>query len=314
MPADNATISDEEANIELIKKDLTEKKQPRAISVTVISIHPEKFRVAAYLAFWGMVLIAYIITNSLVPTILLENSALIRTFGYNNICLNWDYAPSLWISALLYPAVEIPLLTYVFLNWLRQKKTLEDERGATPKVFYLLTFMTIIEFVLFAWFRMIFVNRGFTFDDFTLGPTKIDTSNNLMVAFTTLNQYSMDNIGGHTAPFTGLQIAMAINALQNYYFHSYHSHAFSGRKRVVGRCYVLLLMCVTIVKQSLTWATICQTLQWNNTCVGAIDVSNETYKRAAKFLDILWMLLVAVVPFFLSIYLLRITPPLVFRY
>lgn len=88
---------------------------PPAVS---LQVHPEALRIISHVAFWAMVLFAICMHKLFVRGVDMDDTPLVRLFGYNNICIYWDYSPSRELTALFYPLVEFPLLAYVMLYWL----------------------------------------------------------------------------------------------------------------------------------------------------------------------------------------------------
>jgi hypothetical protein len=82
-----------------------------------------------------------------------------KEFGFTNICVNWDFIPSMYITAVLYIFAEMPILIYCITFWVR---TLEEcNNGKLPKTYFrFCTFVTVIECLGFSLFRMVFVIRS----------------------------------------------------------------------------------------------------------------------------------------------------------
>jgi len=123
------------------------------------TIHPETIRLIAYINFWLMVGLAAIVTRlGVFPYPYDVENPLFNTFGYSNICINWDYSPSIYITSLIYITVEFPLLLYVAMFWLRllQEYYAND---ITHTTFVICSVLSVIEFLLIFIFRMAFVSR-----------------------------------------------------------------------------------------------------------------------------------------------------------
>ena len=73
-----------------------------------------------------MVGLAVILTKAIVDEKLIANTALSAVFGYNNICVYWDYSPVREIIAVYFPLVEVPLLMYVMLVAIRSHTTFKQ--------------------------------------------------------------------------------------------------------------------------------------------------------------------------------------------
>lgn len=233
--------------------------------MTVIRVHPETFRIAGYLGFWSMVLLAMVVHKSKV-NVDMSNTPLMQVLGYNNICVYWDYSPSREITAMYYPMVEYPLVAYVVLTGIQyyQSRT----AGLIPRWLYIcLMGFLVLQLPLLAWFRMIFV---------------ID---------------ALKDLKGHTLGFLGLQMFLSINALQNALYNHWLGTSMQcfGRMgtRIIGWLYVLTLVLVTCTKQALTLAIFAgNPLIDNQTPVGA---------AVSQAIDVMWMLLAAVLPLVFAI-------------
>jgi hypothetical protein len=267
-----------------------------------IEINPETLRVMTYINFYLMVILAIAITKYFVPQELLDDSPLVRALGYNNICIFWDYNPSMWIIAMVYPFVEIPLLLYIVLNWLRQREDFKNGRTNVPYWYYhVITVTTGLELVLFSWFRMIFVNRAFNPNAVSDGnPSPIDA----------LAKYSADGIAGHTLPFAGFQLAMTLNAMQNFAYYGFHTTVFTGKMALLSKAYILAMVLVTIAKFVVTWSQICKYNKWFDICYDiAFDLRDPSRTHMARAIDVAWSVLVALIPCFLATYLRRHSRP-----
>lgn len=53
----------------------------------VIRIHPESIRQVAYAAFWSMCLLAIVLSKTMIPPSVIEESDLKDVFGYNSECI-----------------------------------------------------------------------------------------------------------------------------------------------------------------------------------------------------------------------------------
>lgn len=147
----------------------------------VLKICPEAWRFVAYICFWSMSAFAIATNNILVAPILLKgsptksecppwgpggegfdvhtNSHLNRLFGFNNICVNWDYTPSRELTAMFYPAFEYTLLIYLCLDF--TNTAISYKKGYIKKWFWTVACIAFpFQILLCAWFRMIFVVTG----------------------------------------------------------------------------------------------------------------------------------------------------------
>lgn len=262
-----------EPTLDAASSESTKLTKPNAGSdLITFKFNVETLRVIAYCNFWFMVIFAIIVTKISVPEEKITNSALVGMFGYNNICVYWDYSPSRELTALVYVFVEIPLLLYVFCNGLRAHHAFLQGRVSSTyhkAAIILLPAMIII----LAWFRMIFV----------------------VIAF--------ENVVGHTVGFEGLQVSLVFIAiLNNEYHHQVGTfqpdHIF--RRLKLGLVYAIFVTLVTTVKLTLTIS-----LFVGHPVVNTKDPSGAAF---AQFFDILWMILNAVIPLLIALKLRKVAP------
>jgi hypothetical protein len=124
------------------------------------SIHPESCRLIAFVGFWVMSAVAATVTYLKVdPWPYSYDNPIHKEFGFTNICINWDFVPSMYITAVLYVFVEMPILIYCITFWVR---TLEEcNNGKLPVIYFrFCTFVTVVECLGFSLFRMVFVIRS----------------------------------------------------------------------------------------------------------------------------------------------------------
>jgi hypothetical protein len=229
--------------------------------------HPETLRLLGYGAFWTMVMLAVIVTRTFVEADF-TNSSLVKTFGYNNICINWDYSPSREITAMFYPLVEFPLVGYVLLTFLQARQDFWANK--IPKSFYTFCCVALpFQLVLLVWFRMIFVVDGL------VEPI------------------------GHTVGFLGLQIVLVLVSIQNGVYNYIRGQVFPClRKYPVEKSkrwtaaltlmYVSVMIVVTLAK-----LIIALTLFAGSPL---IDTKSPAGAKVAYGFDVLWMLVAAVMP------------------
>lgn len=196
--------------------------QQRNYDKLIIVINPEYARIAAYVMFWLMIVFCMTLTKFFVDPDLVDHSPLIDMFGYNNICIFFDYAPARVATAMFYPFVEIPLLIYIVLNYLRLRETFyEPPRLIERWEFVLGSVFFPICFVLALYFRMVFVVEAF------------------------------DDVIGHTLGFQGLQLSLALVSIQNFIYNKATNNVpFAPWISIV---YLASLLLVTAIKMILVW-------------------------------------------------------------
>lgn len=191
-------------------------------------------------------------------------SHLQRSFGFNNVCANWDYSPSRELTALVFPLFEYSFLLYVILDFL--KAYIYFKKGWCSKVFFR-AFQVVFPFMLIgcSWFRMIFV----------------------IIAY--------EDMSGHTAGFFGFQITLIMVAVMNTWFviDTKASFAWLGGQKgttAVAIFYLGMNMIICAIKMFLT-ASIVFTgspASWS---------TNEIFGMyIGQFVDNLWMLFNVLIP------------------
>lgn len=270
-----------------------------------LQVCPEAWRFVAYFFFWTMCGLAITLNNTLVAPILLRgspdgsscppfetggkgfdvhtNSHLNRLFGFNNICVNWDYFPSRELTALYYPAFEYCLLVYLSLDFLTA--AISYKKGYVGRKFWTISCVLFpIQVVLCAWFRMIFVVRAY------------------------------ENVRGHTAGFLGLQFALAFVAVQNVYYvvETKVFYSFLGGlngTRIAARTYLYSNLLVSSIKLYLTIYVVSFGIypEW------AKGPSVMPGRNWGQFVDMFWMLFNAILPVIISFFRARTEKPLEIR-
>ena len=256
------------------ERQIKERGRAAVQSAIVFELHPETLRLFGIAAFWAMSIFAVTMTKLFVSADI-ANSPLVGMFGYNNICVYWDYSPSRELTAMFYPLVEVPLIAYIVLQCLQVVR--DHRRDIVPTWFLRFVYViTPIQLLLMLWFRMIFVVDAFV------------------------------DVKGHTAGFLGLQVAMCLIALQNLLYQKLHGYALPFPSWVWD-AYMGLLVVVTATKMTHTL------LLFFAEGGSFIDVTTAGGAKLAKMIDVAWMLLAAVVPIGLAELQRRSEPGLTFR-
>lgn len=276
---------------------MTPEPSPPDASEASLHVHPESLRVVTYLAFWIMVGCAVLFHTYLVKDEdihpfdganigadpsreeRMAATPLVEQFGYNNICIYWDYTPSRELTAMIYPIVEYPLVAYLILTFLQIRASYRS--GELPLWFLRFSICCfVVKLILVAWFRMIFV----------------------VIAF--------KNVIGHTLGFQGLQLALIVICLENFIGGFLWGKATGKwwklpyltvtQTTVVAGLYVALLVTVTIIKLTLVISIFA-----NNPVVDSTTDSGAAFSHA---MDRMWLLLAAVCPLFIALHLRRTEP------
>ena len=214
-----------------------------------------------------------------------------------------DYAPSTAVTAMFYPVVEMPLVLYIVLNFLRLRQAYRAGQVGAVRFAVCNAFLPL-ELTFTLWFRMIFVVHAF--DDVSRSQSwherqhkrgrergvagKALFSHPLSSLFSLSVAVFRAQVVGHTIGFHGLMIALCLVALQNFLYHDSIGRLVGPRWVSLG--YLLALWAVTLVKLVIVWAIFSGTPLWST--------SNEAGNAFAHAMDICWMVLAAVVPIVLA--------------
>ena len=242
------------------------------ISNTRIIYHPETFRLISYCAFWLMVVVGVIVTNTTVDEDL-SNSALVQVFGYNNICIYWDYTPAREIAAMVYPIAEYTMLGYIISSYIHVRASYDE--GRVSKRFLLIErILLFVEILLLSWFRMVFVIES-----------------------------TVDTMLGHTLGFSCLQLLLCIIAIKNVlYFYKLERDPVASIQQklgcgqllttknqyIIASTYVIILIGVSLFKFVYVMSI------FNGSPI--IDPKSHTGSTFAKCADICWLCLAAMIP------------------
>jgi len=258
-----------------------------------VYVSVETIRVIAYVNFFIMVICAVVLNKVLVTPKLAEGdgttcgpyngkfgdemgilpgdgfnvstgSHLVRLFGYNNICANWDYSPSREITAMIYPIFEYALLIYLFFEGVQAK--LYFKKGWVSKTYYRVFKIFFVPMIIgCAWFRMIFV----------------------CIAYERPNH--------HTAGFFCLQITLVMVAIMNTYFmiDSKAEYAWLGGRKgtvTVATTYIVLNLIISPIKLYLTANIVflAAPAKWSLYSIGGT--------KAGQVVDNFWFVFNAVIP------------------
>ena len=270
------------------------RREKRFVQAAVtFTVATETLRLVTYAMFWLMVGCAILFHNTLVLPkgaeaceagdasclfpVNMANTPLVRMFGYNNVCINWDYTPSRELTAMIYPFVEYPLIAYAVLDYIQIYRDYLDKE--LPSWFFkLATGALPIKILLLSWFRMVFVNEAFRSTVY------------------------------HTLPFQGLQIALILVALTNSLYWTTHKTplyakelGLKGTHRLMS-LYMLCLIVVSVFKIVVVSSIFAE--------APVLDVTKPNSAAVCAFADRAWLVLAALIPPFLAAYERRCEVPL----
>jgi hypothetical protein len=146
----------------------------------------EVMRIIGYSMFWVVVIVGYLLTTQ-VAKIDLDDTLLTKVFGYNNICVFFDYPPATFVLPLVWGLCLVAMLGYVLTHHMQIRA--ECVMGhVSPNMYIVLTAFK-------------------TFEAFAL------------IAFSTIFAVSPDGWNStlyiHTAPFFLLQIGLVSMGMSN---------------------------------------------------------------------------------------------------
>jgi len=238
------------------------------------TMHPETFRLAGYGFFWLMVIVAIIVSKSTLAPALINDSLLVKTFGYNNICVYFDFDPARTVAAMIWPWAEYVLVIYCVSNALAFYFLFKMGK-LTKNQMYVVCTVSPIQALSMVYFRMIFVEQA------------------------------PEGVGAHTAGFLNLQWGLCFIAMQNHWYN--RALGVTPVPKWADLGYVVGLFCLTLLKQIVAISSIQGNPIW---CVNTATC--PTGARAAQGIDVTWMIMAAVIPAILA-YRARLShPPLTF--
>ncbi len=151
-----------------------------------ISFVVEELRLGGYVGFWLIVLTGMVLTRAY-SGIDLSDTLLTRVFGYNNICIYFDFAPATFVLPFLWAITLTMLLCYLGAQWLQMRAEVE-EGAITPRLYTVLTRLKLFEATMLLAFSTIFAVQPEAWD------------HTLII---------------HTLPFVMLQIGLVSLAISN---------------------------------------------------------------------------------------------------
>lgn len=229
----------------------------------------EKVRLYGYAGFWVVVLVGIVLTRAFSGQDL-ENSLLVQVFGYNNICVYFDYPPSNYILPFLWAITLVLLLSYITAHWLQMRA--EVQEGALSLGLY----RTLVGLKVF--------------EAFTL------------VAFSTIFAVSPEGrdhtLFIHTAPFFLLQLGMVSLAMSNTlhgiksgYWRRLELPGWFAEAAVV---YCLVFAAIVAFKVPVATNAMAEYRWWTQT---------ESLERLAGIVDKAFLVCAALIPMAKALYL-----------
>lgn len=233
-----------------------------------ISFVVEELRLAGYGAFWVLVLAGVVLTR-VYGHVDMHDTVLTRVFGYNNICVFFDYPPATYVLPFLWAITLAMLLCYLAAQWLQMRA--EVEQGAlSPRLYRLLTRLKLFEATMLAAFSTIFAVQPDDWD------------HTLFI---------------HTAPFFMLQIGLvslaASNTVHGIKTGYWSSLALPSWFIPGAKVYVAALVVIVCLKIPLAINAMAGGTWWENT---------PTVAGVAHVVDVLFLIAAAIVPMLKAAY------------
>jgi len=222
----------------------------------------EKIRLFGYIGFWVIVVTGVTLTK-VFGRIDLDDTLLTKVFGYNNICVYFDYPPATYILPLLWAITLVFLLGYIVAHWLQMRT--EVQNGLLSRSMYRL-----------------------------LSSLKLFEAST-MVAFSTIFAVQPDGWNHtlyiHTVPFFLLQIGLVSLAMSN----TLHGITSGYWRRLelpswfesAAKVYVVVFALVVCFKIPVAINAMAGSRWWLQTA---------TFIKVAQFVDVLFLLSAAVIP------------------
>lgn len=114
----------------------------------------EKLRLLGYGGFWVIVLTGIVLTR-LFAQVDMDRTVLTEVFGYNNICVYFDYPPATFVLPFLWAITLALLLCYLAAQWLQMRAEVE-EGTLSPELYRQITRAKVFEAAMLMAFSTIF--------------------------------------------------------------------------------------------------------------------------------------------------------------
>jgi len=236
--------------------------------------HVETYRIVAYTTFWIMMLIVFCISTLYVNPSNIQSSTLKQTFGFNNICIYFDFQPSLTFAAMFWVIPEAAFNLYIIFNFLTFYFLYKSSK--LPRWQLIVTMISSpIQLTAISVFRLVFV------------------------------EHEPDNLELHSWPFLFLQLGILLIALQNLWY--YNAADLHKGHKIVNYVFVVGSLIITFIYQLNTISIFSGNPVW---CSTGPDC--QAGAAAAHAFDTLWFLSGSVLPVFYAFYFRSKNPALKF--
>jgi len=223
-------------------------------------ISPEKFRVIAYTCFGVLVGTGILLTKFFAN--MPEETVIHSVYGYDNICINFDYPPATYVVPTMWCVFLVPWVGYILTFWLRASIRL-DEGKLSATAYYTMSGFSVFEVLCALYFIQVFVSKPHDHPDPIYGLTM------------------------HQHPFTIFIVSIFTMSFKSaWYFSSLGK--LSSMQKFTAYSFIVLLFAMTVQKV---------TIEINAMAGGPLWVpSSETAMIVGSLADKLWTVLATVVP------------------
>ncbi len=232
-----------------------------------ISFVVEELRLAGYVGFWVIVLTGVVLTRAYAG-IDFGDTVLTQVFGYNNICVYFDFAPATYVLPFLWAIVLGLLLVYQAAQWLQMRAELA-QGALSPGLYRVLTRLKLFESAMMMAFSTIFAVQP-------------EAWNHTLLI--------------HTLPFFMLQIGLVSLAVSNT-VHGIKSGYWASLALPAwfvpgAKLYIVSLVVIVAVKIPLAVNAMANSPWWDNASVGEL----------AHIVDVLFLIAAAIIPMWKAAY------------
>jgi len=227
------------------------------------SVPAEKMRLIAYLDFWLVILVGMFLTHYTDLDVM--NTPLTRVFGYNNVCVNFDFAPSSYALPFLY---AITLIFLILFNCV-QHEILRAHNNAGRLGQSMHKFLR--RSIFFTSFTFIFFSTIFA-----VQPELEDEDPEHITLIL------------HTLPFSVLQVGVTVLAmtiaLQDYAMDYWSLLGFNGKVgKILQIAYIVALAVVITFKIIVAWNAMLNQPWFDQTWIVSSGLA-EAFDQAFLFL------------------------------
>jgi len=228
---------------------------------TQLVVSPERLRVIAYVCFSMLVAVGVVLTT-LFADVVPEETVIYSVYGYNNICINFDYPPATYVVPTMWCVFLVPWIGYILTFWLRAGVR-RDEGRLSALAYRAMSVFSFFEVACALYFIQVFVSKPYDSSDPIFG------------------------LAMHQHPFTIFIVSIFTMSLKCvWYFWS--TGKLNATQKVTHFVFIVLLFGMTLAKV---------TTEINAITGGPLWVPNSPTATAVGGLaDKFWTVLATIVP------------------